>query len=367
MDISTRVVANRLLAEVGLSPPMDGAEAASAARDAALSDNTRRNYEQQYRYFQAWCEERGLTSMPPAPETIGNYLAYRADPGAGEKAWSIATIELAKAGIAARWRVWRDEQLERGRPVEVDPCDSTVVRDTMRGLKRQYGRPPSQAAPLTEDVLAAIRATSPRPRIGRGGRPETAQYAEWRSRREMALVHLLADAALRRSEVVALRWRDIIRRDDGIGVVFIAHSKTDQENAGAFVVIRKSVLLLLERTRAPDYTEGEFVFTNDPKGEKGLDPQTVNKIVKAAVKAAGLPNWNDFSGHSGRVGYSHTSRKYRAPMTALMAHGRWKSANAAARYGREFADDEALQYLGDEFLNVQPELPDLSGEDGGEP
>ena len=341
--------AHRLLAEAGF-PSMDGALHAAEAREAARSENTRRGYHQGWRAFEEWCEARDLESMPADPETVANYLAWLTGEGK-----AMATIDRAKAAISGRWRVWCDERVARGEPAVVNPCDTTLVRDTVRGLRRLHGRPQKQAAPLTEEVLAAIRATTMMPRTGRGGATESRKHAIWRGRRDLAIVHLLADGALRVSELQPLRWRDVIMRPDGVAVIFIAHSKTDQESAGAYVTIRQSVYALLTQYRPDDAGDDEMVFPG--RDGTGLSASQVSRIIKNAVRAAGIPNWNDFSSHSGRVGFAHTSRRYRAPLTAIMAHGRWKSTDVAARYGREFTDDEILQYLGREFMDAQTPFP----------
>ena len=97
-------------------------------------------------------------------------------------------------------------------------------------------RPQRQAGALTADVLAIIRLTAvqPRPR-GRG--LETAEQAAERARFDLALVAVLSDAGLRRSEAAALTWGDVQRWEDGSGRIIVIRSKTDVEAQGAVVAI----------------------------------------------------------------------------------------------------------------------------------
>ena len=58
---------------------------------SALSDNTRRVYQTQWKLFDEWCGEMGLRSLPAEPLTVARYLAARA---------SIATLRLATSAVA---------------------------------------------------------------------------------------------------------------------------------------------------------------------------------------------------------------------------------------------------------------------------
>ena len=67
------------------------------------------------------------------------------------------------------------------------------------------GHTPRQAAALTEEGLAAIRATARLPRTGPRDRTERARTARLRGQVDIALVSVMRDAMLRRSEAAALR------------------------------------------------------------------------------------------------------------------------------------------------------------------
>ena len=74
--------------------------------------------------------------------------------------------------------------------------------------------------------LGVIRLTAGKPRpLGRGA--ETLHQAAARARFDVALVAVLSDAGLRRSEAGALTWGDAERWADSSGRIRIVRSKTD--------------------------------------------------------------------------------------------------------------------------------------------
>ena len=156
--------------------------------EAVLSDNTRRTYDTQWRIFDGWCDQVGLSALPAEPLTVARYLAARAGSGA-----SIATLRLATSAIS-KAHEWA--KLE-------SPCRDPGVRASLKGWGRRLAKPQRQSGALTADVLAVIRLTVVQPRK-RGRGMETPQQAAERARLDVALVAVLSDAGLRRSEATAL-------------------------------------------------------------------------------------------------------------------------------------------------------------------
>ena len=150
--------------------------------ESVISDNTRRVYGTQWRIFDAWCAEVGLTPLPAEPLTVARYLAQRAGTGA-----TIATLRLAASAIskAHQWA-----QLE-------SPWRDPGVRASLKGWGRRLAKPQRQSGALTADVLAVIRLTAVQPRA-RGRGFETAEQAAARARFDLALVAVLSDGGLRR-------------------------------------------------------------------------------------------------------------------------------------------------------------------------
>ena len=54
----------------------------ASSLEVVLSDNTRRTYGAQWRIFDGWCAEVGLSALPAEPLNVARYLAARAGSGA---------------------------------------------------------------------------------------------------------------------------------------------------------------------------------------------------------------------------------------------------------------------------------------------
>ncbi len=292
------------------------------ALESVLSDNTRRVYGAQWRLFNDWCGDVGLRSLPAEPRTVARYLAVRAGSGT-----SIATLRLVTSAIAKAHQLAGHDSPGRDRG----------VREALKGWGRRLARPQRQAGALTADVLAVIRLTAPKPRA-RGRGVETPQQAAERARFDLALVAVLSDGGLRRSEAAALTWGDIQRWDDGSGRITVVRSKTDVEAQGAVVAITPIAMKALNAIR-PAGVGGEVkVF--------GLSESQIARRVKAVARAAGLADWEFFSGHSGRVGMARRMAQNGAPTHEIERQGRWKQGGGmVGRYTRGESAGSALRYL----------------------
>ena len=243
------------------------------ALGSVLADNTRRVYGTQWKLFVGWCDEVGLASLPAEPLTVARYLSARAGAGA-----SIATMRLAASAIA-KAHEWA--KLE-------SPCRDPGVRASSKGWGRRLAKPQRQSGALTADVLAVIRLTAVQPRK-RGRGIETPAQAAERAKLDVALVAVLSDAGLRRSEAAGV---------------------------------------------ASDVK----VF--------GLSESQIARRVKAAARAAGLADWEFFSGHSGRVGMARRMAQKSAPTHEIERQGRWKQGGGmVGRYTRGETAGSALRYL----------------------
>ena len=260
--------------------------------------------------------------MPAEPLTVARYLAVRAGSGA-----SIATLRLASSAIAKvhEWAGHDSPGRDRG------------VREALKGWGRRLARPQRQAGALTADVLAVIRLTAPKPRA-RGRGFETAEQAAERARFDLALVAVLSDGGLRRSEAAALTWGDAQRWDDGSGRITVIRSKTDAEAQGAVVAITPAAMRALDAIRPAGVGGAMKVF--------GLSESQIARRVKAVAKAAGLADWELFSGHSGRVGMARRMAQNGAPTHEIERQGRWKQGGGmVGRYTRGESAGSALRYL----------------------
>ena len=294
----------------------------ASSLEAVLSDNTRRTYDTQWRLFAGWCDDVGLHTLPAEPLTVARYLAARANTGA-----SIATLRLATSAIS-KAHEWA--KLE-------SPCRDPGVRASLKGWGRRLSKPQRQSGALTADVLAVIRLAAVQPRR-RGRGFETAEQAAERGKFDVALVAVLSDAGLRRSEAAALTWGDVVRWEDGSGRITVVRSKTDAEAQGAVVAITPAAMAALSAIRPAGVGGHEKVF--------GLSESQIARRIKAIAKAAGLENWEFFSGHSGRVGMARRMAQNGAPTHEIERQGRWKQGGGmVGRYTRGESAGSALRYL----------------------
>ena len=121
----------------------------------------------------------------------------------------------------------------------------------------------------------------------------------------MALVAVLSHAGLRRSEATALTWGDVVRWEDGSGRITVIRSKTDAEAQGAAVAVTPTAMQALAAIRPAGVGGKARVF--------GLSESQIARRVKAIARAAGLENWEFFSG---RVGMARRMAQNGAPTHA---------------------------------------------------
>ena len=283
------------------------------ALDSSTSANTRRAYNQAWRRFEAWMKDHGRGHpLPATPELVAAFLAELAEEGL-----SVATLRLTKSALAA---VHRSTGYQ-------DPTDNEGVRKVMAGIARVNGRPQRQAKPLIETALAAVKATAMQPRRhrGRAVRGENAWAARRRGQVDVALLSVLRDGLLRRSEAAALRWGEVEIQEDGSARLHVRRSKTDPEAEGTVLYIGPEAAEALVAIMP----EG-FAVVDPSTPVFGLSASQIGRRVNAAAKAAGLGD--GFTGHSGRVGMAQDLAAAGVELPALMHAGRWKSSKMPARY-----------------------------------
>ena len=283
---ATREARERSAIEAAMESHVERIRAAAAD---AFAPNTRRAYRTAWAAFDRWADGEGLQAIPAAPAAVAAYLAARSEAGRSLSSLHLARQAIRAAHIGAR---------------EADPAASEGVRRVLRGLSRQRaGEGRRQAAALTAEALAAIRATAAAPRTGPAGRTESPQAARIRGAVDVALASVMRDAMLRRSEAAALEWADVELRPDGSGRLTIRRSKTDQEGEGAVQYLGKGTAAAVREIRPGNPDPDARVF--------GLR-----------------------SGHSARVGMARDLVASGASVAAVQIAGRWASVRMPAHYAR---------------------------------
>jgi site-specific recombinase XerD len=297
-------------------------DAVVAAASEAHAPKTLSSYRTAWKQFETWCSAEGYEALPCEPTTVAAYLTHRAEAGL-----SRSTLSIDRAAI-------RHHHEAAG----FDPTGSAGVKRVMRGLRRRAAAAgQKQATGIRAADLGAIRATACLRRSGSTGRTESEAAAKRRGRVDIALISVMRDAMLRRSEAAALRWADVEFCDDETARVTIRRSRGDQDGEGAVQFVSKDAAKALIAIRPEDVELTDRVF--------GLrSGRAISMRIAAAAKAAGLVG--EFSGHSPRVGMARDLVASGASVAAVQVAGRWKSARLPATYARgELAGQGAVARL----------------------
>lgn len=170
---------------------------------AATAPNTRRAYRSDLAHF------LGNGGVLPAPAAnVAGYLARFGD--------RLAIATLARR-LVAIGRAHTSQGL-------ANPCQADLVRLTMRGIRRTYGRPQRQALALTMEQMKTLIV-----RLGHSPH----------DLRDRALLLMGFHGAFRRSELSAVDCKSVVRSRQGM-VITIRKSKTDQERKGRELAISRS-------------------------------------------------------------------------------------------------------------------------------
>src|ERR1700674_5504812 len=203
MSASLTVIETALPAALG--PDL---AAASDLAKAEKAVSTRKAYGTDFRLFKAWCDGKGVGSLPASPETVAAFLAAEAGAGVKPSTLSrrVAAIRYAHklAGVGT-------------------PTDAEGVKATMRGIRRTFGGARIKKTPAVAAKMHSMVAAAPEGLAGL---------------RDRALLLLGFAGAFRRSELVALDVADIAETETGL-LVTIRHSKTDQEGQGITIAIAR--------------------------------------------------------------------------------------------------------------------------------
>jgi integrase len=243
----------------------------------ARSANTVRAYCSDLAHFLAWGGH-----LPARPQTVAEYLADHAE----THAYATLVRRIAALKLAHR---------ERRLP---NPCDSELVRSTLRGIRR--AKPPTtrRVKPLLgAQIVKVVR------------RAKTL-----REKRDKAVLLLGFAGAFRSSELVALNVEDLGMAGERLAVT-IRSSKTDQMKLGRQVMIPAArgtvcpIRAVRDWLESAGITAGPVFRRIDRHGNigaEGVGWGIVSVVVRSAAAKLGLDT-REFSGHSLRAGYVTTA------------------------------------------------------------
>jgi site-specific recombinase XerD len=279
-----------LLDEVPLS------ESEAGYVEAARAANTLRGYRSDWNEFAAWCDQRGDTgSLPAAPSQISTYLSELAQAGA-----KVGTLSRRLSAIRFIHQL-------HDHP---DPTRNARVIAVWEGIRRTHGAPPEQANPLMPPDLFDVLDGCPTTKVWRTkGRPAEPDLAGARDR-VLLLVGFVA--ALRRSELAAIRVDDLAEHPNGL-VLTIPRSKINQTGEQSELVVlpraanpaRCPVTAIQRWQELSKITVGPLlrpVLKSNKPADRPLNPASINFIVQDAIRRAGIIP-DGYSAHSLRAGF----------------------------------------------------------------
>lgn len=292
--------------------------------EAEKASNTRKGYGTDWADFSAWCSATYLQSLPAEPVTVARYLAQLAD--GGRKS---STIQRRVAAIRSAHQAAGFEP----------PTNTEGVKATMRGIRRTLRSKPTRKKPTTAGLLSKVLEHLPNTLAGL---------------RDRALLLIGFAAALRRSELVGIQLEEIERRPGGV-LIHLNQSKSDQEGKGTVIPVPNGKRLrpieaLDAWLTAAGIASGPVFREVDRHGRVGagaLSDRSVARIVKRAIKAAGLDE-AAFSSHSMRAGFVTEALDRRADPLMVKKQSRHVKLDTLTIYDRR--DNELEDHLGSDFL-----------------
>jgi site-specific recombinase XerD len=307
MSKALTIVSDSSTLPAALGPDLASAIDLAKAEKAA---STRKAYGTDYRLFKAWCDAKGVSSLPAAPETVAAYIA--------------AEAQTAKPSTIGR-RVAAIRYAHKLAGIQT-PTDAEGVKATMRGIRRTFGSARNKKAPAVAAKMLGMVATAPDSLAGL---------------RDRALLLLGFAGAFRRSELVALDVVDIEETETGL-LVTIRGSKTDQERQGITIAIARGdiacpVKALREWLDAAGIEAGPLFRPINKAGTVAasrLTCRSVANFVKAYAGRAGY-DASTFSGHSLRSGFLTSAAGKGASIFKMMDVSRHKSVDTLRGYVRD--------------------------------
>ena len=303
--------------------------------------------------------------MPATPDTVALYIASRAEAGPADAdgrptpPLKVATLSRRLAAISQAHKL---AGLESPALRSREPLHSVWA-----GVVRALGVARRKVAPaLAADVVAMAAVCDGAVRAAASAGEHAAPGAALRARRDKAMLLLGFAAALRRSELAAVRTEHVSYTPEGLRLL-IPRSKSDQEGAGGVVgvaygdrpatcpvrAVRSYVAAagsaLADQGR-PSPLSGP-VFRKVDRwgrlGSKALSGRAVAEVVKRTASAAGLDPAL-YAGHSLRAGFATTAARAGKPDRAIQKQTRHKSAAMLAEYVREgrLFDENASEGIG---------------------
>ena len=281
----------------------------------SIAPSTRVAYDSDLRHFAAW----GGT-LPASSATIASYIASHVG------MLAVATITRRVATLSKAHQAMGEQ----------NPCQTALVKATLRGLRRKQRTAQKQAKPLLKDELFVVL---------------DAMGDSTKDVRDRALLLLGFAGGFRRSELVGLDVTDIELVRQGI-IITLRHSKTDQEGVGRKIGIPHgrtqhcpvaAVAAWLERSKI---TQGAVFCPVTKYGHLQpvrLSGDAVSEVIRERLVAVRV-NPEGYTGHSLRAGFATSAAQAGVSTFKIRAqtgHASDAMLNRYVRDGELFVSNDA--------------------------
>lgn len=280
----------------------------------AKAKATRVAYASDWRHFEGWCQENGLTALPAQTGTLALYVTACA------KKHKLSTIRRRLTGIAQKHK---EHDLET-------PTANRRIHTLIASIAREkHERPNKKEAMHLANLKQVLKHVNTDTLIGK---------------RDACILRVGFWACLRRSELANLNVSDVQFTDEGV-TINIRFSKTDQEGAGQKVGLcyRPNIevcpVRALQRWLEASGLQSGALFRHvigdaisayilkrggvELSRHERVSGGVIAHCIKRYCRMAGLDAAN-FSGHSLRRGFATTADRSRVSFTDIKRHGRWR-------------------------------------------
>jgi integrase len=154
--------------------------------------------------------------------------------------------------------------------------------------------------------------------------------------RDKAILLVAYDSLCRRSELVALEYKDILITDGNIKLK-LRKSKTDPLATGRWLYLSKNTQRTLrEWLNASSVKSGRLFrgLSANGKIKDSLNSAQIGRIYKKLARKSGVDavTVKNISGHSTRVGAAQDLLLSGATLPIIMNRGRWSKIDTVMRY-----------------------------------
>jgi integrase len=318
--------------------------------DNSLAASTRRAYQSDYDCFVEFLRDRFPRLLVEDMEKqctlehVLAYLNYLCNEGKKISTVNRRLSSITKhilPGLFTRTVVPGSRQEQMMREVE---AVIKGMRRTVGAEHRVRGKKPLLIENIREMVDVAAKA------VDEDG------YAMPNKRcRDVALLLFLWHSAMRRNEVVRLRWTDLTFDKRGV-LVLIRQSKTDKESKGQTIAIPRlegahCCVTALEAWREKSGGVGEspvfrWISKKDEVQWRQLIDQRIVALIKEYCEEIGLDS-RCFAAHSTRSGYVTSCADRGVPISEVMKRTRHKAVSNLQVYMKS---DDLLNRAGDRLL-----------------